>query len=51
MKWQRKQQKKAERRKKVANNIEEPFVIYIDGVAYWVYPETDILAPYEYKYC
>lgn len=30
--------------------MEEPFVIYIDGKAYWVYPETDILQPCEYYY-
>lgn len=30
--------------------MEEPFIIYIDGKAYWVCPESDILKPCDYYY-
>lgn len=31
--------------------MEEAFIVIIDGVAYWLYPETDLLKPIDYKYC
>lgn len=30
--------------------MSEGFVIYIDGKAYWLYYESDLLIPVEYEY-
>lgn len=31
-------------------NMGEGFVIYIDGKAYWLYYESDLLTPVDYVY-
>lgn len=31
--------------------MEDCYLVVIDGKAYWVYYDTDILTPIEYEYC